>query len=333
MPRNAYLASPFHSLACSAILVLRSSPTKNRPLGRSGACSAAARPSLPPASPRVPRRLVARLLRAASLLTLLLAGTGCEPTTPAKTAAGAAPAASPPSLPPPPPATPAPAPATAPTAAAVTRAGAAADSVGGPGRDSTLRPAAPAVAAGPAKPAAPARPKGPVLRDTIGNALAARLLGGSFDVNTLRYRRDPATPLMLKLMPRTTLMVGVNSSESRLYRLFAGAPVPPALLARPLALDRLAFEPGQAALGAEAAQQLGNLAALLRTFPKVSLRLYGHSAATEPLFWKLGNARARACLAELLKQGIAPARLHTEWLAPIPKDGHPQGLSVRTVTR
>lgn len=305
---------------------------QNRPTGHCGQPLASALPPPPLAKSRGHHAW--RLLSSSSSVFLLLIGTSCEPGTPAKTAHQAPPIAKPsvqaqpPSLPPPPAPTPAANPSK--TAGAV----AATDTLAKAGRrDSATGATLARAAAVPAKPKAAAKPKGPVVRDTIGNALAARLLGGPFDVTILRYRRDPATPLMLKLVPRTTLMVGVNSSESRLYRLFAGAPVPPAMLARPLALDRLAFEPGQAVLGAEAAQQLGNLAALLRTFPKVSLRLSGHSATTEPLFWKLGNARGRACLAELLKQGIAPARLHTEWLAPQPKDPHPQGLSVRVITR
>lgn len=306
---------------------------QNRPTGRCGQPLAPALP--PPPLAKFRGRPAWRLLGSFSVF-LLLIGTSCEPGTPAKTAHQAPPTAKPSvqaqpsSLPPPP----APTPAANPSKTAVAVAATDTDTLAKAGRrDSAAGAALAQAAAVPAKPKAAAKPKGPVVRDTIGNALAARLLGGPFDVTILRYRRDPATPLMLKLVPRTTLMVGVNSSESRLYRLFAGAPVPPAMLARPLALDRLAFEPGQAVLGAEAAQQLGNLAALLRTFPKVSLRLGGHSATTEPLFWKLGNARGRACLAELLKQGIAPARLHTEWLAPEPKDPHPQGLSVRVLTR
>jgi outer membrane protein OmpA-like peptidoglycan-associated protein len=260
-----------------------------------------------------PARPAARLLTIAGLLALL-AGAGCN-TRPAETAPPAPPTA---------PTSPPPASAAKPdTSAAPADSSATAARAADSAR---FKPVA-------AKPAAPAKPKGPVLRDTIGNGKAARLLGGSLDLNTLRYRRDAGAPLMLKLARRTTLMVGVNSSESRLYRLFAGAPVPPALLARPLALDRLAFEPGQAVLGAEAAQQLGSLAALLHTFPKVQLRLSGHSAATEPQFWKLGNARGRVCMAELVKLGVAPSRLRTEWLPPQPKDPHPQGLSVRVVAR
>jgi outer membrane protein OmpA-like peptidoglycan-associated protein len=128
-------------------------------------------------------------------------------------------------------------------------------------------------------------------------------------------------------------MVGVNSSESRLYHLFSDKKVPAGTLAQPLVLDRLAFEPGQARLGAEAAQQLGNVAALLHTFPKVRLQLSGHAAPTEPKAWSLPAARAQACLAELIKRGVAPARLHTAPAAPKAGDPNPQGLSIRVVAR
>lgn len=251
-----------------------------------------------------------RQVASLGLLSLLAGAVGCGPAQPAEKAGQVVAVPKPASTPP------------APPPAAVRPA----DSLTPP--PSRAADSAKAVAA--IKPA-PAKPKVPGLRDTIGNALAARLLGGAFNPATLRYRRDPNTPLMLKLARRTTLMVGVNSSENRLYHLFSDARVPAAVRAQPLALDRLSFEPGQAQLGAEAAQQLGNVAALLRTFPAVQLRLSGHSATTEPQFWTLGKERARACLAELLKQGIAPTRLHTEWLAPKAGDPTPQGLSIRLV--
>ena len=261
------------------------------------------------------------LLLAAGLLTLWAAA-GCEQTKPTE-AARQVPPATPPLV-----AVPAPV-KTPPARPRPDSAAANADSL----HTMSRSPAAAATASAlPAKPAAPVKSRLVGMRDTVGNGKAARLLGGAFDPYTLRYRHDPAVPLMLKLARRTTLMVGVNSSESRLYHLFADPKVSAATLANPLALDRLTFEPGQAILGAEAAQQLGNLAALLHTFPQVTLTLSGHSATTEPQFWKLGNARGRACLVELLKLGVAPTRLRTEWLAPKAGDPHPQGLSVRVMT-
>ena len=259
----------------------------------------------------------------------LLAASSCEPAKQTETTTAAAPAVAKPDT------VAAPAPSSAmvmpDSAAAAAKAdsliaagwGSAVDSVGG----------APAAAAPLAKPSAPVKPKFVGMRDTVGNGLAARLLGGPFNPTTLRYRRDPAVPLMLKLARRTTLMVGVNSSESRLYHLFANKKVPAAIVAQPLVLDRLAFEPGQARLGAEAAQQLGNLAALLHTFPKVRLQLIGHAAPTEAQAYTLPAARAQACLTELVKRGVAPARLHTAPAVPKAGDATPQGLSVRVVAR
>jgi outer membrane protein OmpA-like peptidoglycan-associated protein len=212
-------------------------------------------------------------------------------------------------------------------------AAAKADSLIAAGWGSAVDSAGGVPAVSTAKPGASAKAKFVGMRDTVGNGLASRLLGGAFNPATLRYRRDPATPLMLKLARRTTLMVGVNSSESRLYHLFSDKKVPAGTLAQPLVLDRLAFEPGQARLGAEAAQQLGNVAALLHTFPKVRLQLSGHAAPTEPQAWTLPAARAQACLAELIKRGVAPARLHTAPATPKAGDPNPQGLSIRVVAR
>ena len=150
---------------------------------------------------------------------------------------------------------------------------------------------------------------GPVLRDTIGNASTASAIGGRFNVAAGRYLKGEGRPLIIKLANRATLTVGINSTESLLYKRLVNPALP-----RPsdVVLDRLAFDAGRASLGAEGAQQLGSVANLLKTFPKVRVLVLGHANPTEDDAAKLGLKRATAAVEELQKQGIAPSRLQAQ---------------------
>ncbi len=172
----------------------------------------------------------------------------------------------------------------------------------------SLAVVSPLAAVAPAK-VLPVRAAGPVLRDTVGNAELARLVGGKFSVAQGRYLKGEGQPLTVKLLNRATLTVGINSTESLLYKRLTNPNLP-----RPsdIALDRLAFDLGQARLGAEGAQQLGNIASLLKTFPKVRLLVVGHANNSEAQAIRLGLQRATAAVDELVKQGISADRLQAQ---------------------
>jgi outer membrane protein OmpA-like peptidoglycan-associated protein len=155
-----------------------------------------------------------------------------------------------------------------------------------------------------AKPAAVAG-----LRDTVGNAGLARQIGGRFNVAAGRYPKGEGQPLLIKLVNRATLTVGINSTESLLYKRLAHPNLP-----RPadIPIDRLSFDLGQARLGAEGAQQLGSIASLLKTFPKARLVVVGHANNHEAQAMRLGLQRANLAVDELVKQGIAADRLQAQ---------------------
>ena len=161
------------------------------------------------------------------------------------------------------------------------------------------------------KPAAVATSKaaGTALPDTIGNAKLATLIGGKFDAHKGTYTRDSGVPLMLKLPRRTTLMVGVNSTESLLYKRLAS---PDLTIRQALDIDRLMFGAGQAKLDMEGAQQLGNVASLLKTFPRARLVVFGSAEPTEAQSLTLALARAQAVVAELVKQGVPSSALQAQ---------------------
>jgi len=167
-----------------------------------------------------------------------------------------------------------------------------------------------ALAAPPKAGAAPVRTAaGAVLIDTIGNAALANQIGGAFSVALGRYPKGEGQPLNIKLVNRSTLSVGINSSESLLYKRLANSS-----LSRPssVALDRLVFGPSQAKLGAEGAQQLGNVAHLLKTFPKAHILVLGHATTKEAEAMRLSLLRANAAIDELVKQGIGADRLQAQ---------------------
>jgi outer membrane protein OmpA-like peptidoglycan-associated protein len=147
------------------------------------------------------------------------------------------------------------------------------------------------------------------LRDTVGNAGLARQIGGRFNVAAGRYPKGEGQPLLIKLVNRATLTVGINSTESLLYKRLAHPSLP-----RPadIPIDRLSFDLGQARLGAEGAQQLGSIASLLKTFPKARLVVVGHANNHEAQAMRLGLQRANLAVDELVKQGIASDRLQAQ---------------------
>jgi outer membrane protein OmpA-like peptidoglycan-associated protein len=183
----------------------------------------------------------------------------------------------------------------------------AATSVAGP--TPLLVSAAAAPSAAPKAQPVSAAAAGAVIRDTIGNAALAKQIGGKFNVAEGRYLKGEGQPLIVKLPNRATLSVGINSTESLLYKRLAKPSLP-----RPsdIAVDRLAFDTNQARLGAEGAQQLGNIASLLKTFPKAKLLIVGHANNSESQAIRLGLQRATAAVDELVKQGITADRLQAQ---------------------
>jgi K(+)-stimulated pyrophosphate-energized sodium pump len=78
--------------------------------------------------------------------------------------------------------------------------------------------------------------------------------------------------------------------------------------------DRLTFETGKSSLKPESAEQLKNIAEILKAFPEVNIKVGGYTDnvgnANDNL--KLSTDRASAVKAELIKLGIDDARLESE---------------------
>jgi OmpA-OmpF porin, OOP family len=81
-----------------------------------------------------------------------------------------------------------------------------------------------------------------------------------------------------------------------------------------ISLDRVAFESGSARLTTESQQQVKNIATVLRTYPKATVVVGGHTdnAGSEPANLALSRARAETIAAELRKAGVAADRIRVE---------------------
>jgi OmpA-OmpF porin, OOP family len=87
--------------------------------------------------------------------------------------------------------------------------------------------------------------------------------------------------------------------------------------------DRLLFDTGKSTLKAESTAQLANIAAILKAFPKVSAKVGGYTdnVGNAASNMKLSADRAKTVAGELVKMGIAAARLVPEGYG----DQHPIG--------
>jgi outer membrane protein OmpA-like peptidoglycan-associated protein len=75
--------------------------------------------------------------------------------------------------------------------------------------------------------------------------------------------------------------------------------------------DRLLFDTGAATLQPSSQEQLGNIANILKAYPKVKVRIGGYTDNTGDKAFneKLSQDRANNVMAELVKLGVEPARM------------------------
>jgi outer membrane protein OmpA-like peptidoglycan-associated protein len=78
--------------------------------------------------------------------------------------------------------------------------------------------------------------------------------------------------------------------------------------------DRLYFQTGKATLESRSEEQLNNIAAILKVYPNVDLKIGGYSdnVGKEKSNQKLSQVRAETTMKELIKRGVAKNRLKAE---------------------
>ena len=78
--------------------------------------------------------------------------------------------------------------------------------------------------------------------------------------------------------------------------------------------DRLLFATGSATLEPASQEQLSNVAAILKAYPKVKIKLGGYTDNTGDAAANLhlSDQRAKNVMAELVKLGVDPSRLEAQ---------------------
>ncbi|MDF7811552.1 OmpA family protein [Hymenobacter sp. YC55] len=150
--------------------------------------------------------------------------------------------------------------------------------------------------------------------DPTAASLGAQTPPGHYDAATDTYIYNTGQPLIITLADGSTQRVGMNSTEYQLYRFLADAhrradSLNPAT--GWINVDRVYFKSGEATLTPESQQQLTNLAAILKTFPRAKILFGGYSDsigdAAKNL--RLSDARAQTAMRALAAKGISQARL------------------------
>ena len=79
-------------------------------------------------------------------------------------------------------------------------------------------------------------------------------------------------------------------------------------------LDRLTFETGSATLKPSSAEQLKNLAGIMKTYPNLKLKLGGYTDNTgdEAANMKLSQERAEAAKNAIVREGVDGRRMEAE---------------------
>ena len=124
---------------------------------------------------------------------------------------------------------------------------------------------------------------------------------------------DLGKMIKLSLPGGSSIEVGENSVENRLVT-FINDKTKPVDKTTWFSLDRLYFETGKSTLKAVSQAQVKNIAAIMKAYPEVELRLGGYTDNTgkPESNLKLSTARANTAMAELVKLGVAAKRLTAE---------------------
>ena len=165
--------------------------------------------------------------------------------------------------------------------------------------------------------------------DSVGSAMDTAVgamktgadAAGAAVVGTLNeagdFVRDLGAMITKKLPDGTEIKIAENSVENRLIS-FIEDTSKPVDKTTWFTFDRLYFETGKSTLKAESNEQLKNIAAILKAYPAVHLKMGGYTDNTgdAALNLKLSNERANTAMNELVKLGVDAKRLTAEGYGP-----------------
>ncbi len=157
--------------------------------------------------------------------------------------------------------------------------------------------------------------------DSIGSDIA--VLGNHIDSSIGKlndagdFVRDLGATISKKLPDGVEISIAENSIENKLIS-FIEDKDKPVDKTTWFTFDRLYFETGKAFLKPESQEQLNNIAAILKAYPNVHLKMGGYTDNTgdASINKTLSNDRAKAAMQELVKLGIDANRLSAEGYGP-----------------
>ena len=157
-----------------------------------------------------------------------------------------------------------------------------------------------------------------VAKDTINNAGPAPIpsspvKGVLNETGDFVYETGAATSV--KLADNTELTIGGLSSEKKLIDFITGTTtVSDDKTQNWITMDRLFFETGSNKLRAESEQQIKNIAAILKAYKNVEVKLGGYTDNTgdAAVNQKLSGERAEVAKAALVSAGVAASRVAAE---------------------
>jgi outer membrane protein OmpA-like peptidoglycan-associated protein len=128
---------------------------------------------------------------------------------------------------------------------------------------------------------------------------------------------DLGATIKKKLADGTEFEVGVNSVEYKLLEFIEDVNLPIDKTTW-FTLDRIYFETGSSNLKAESKDQLDRLAAIMKAYPSVKLKIGGYTDNTgsDVVNMALSSERAEAAKAEMISRGVAADRLEAEVYGP-----------------
>ena len=124
---------------------------------------------------------------------------------------------------------------------------------------------------------------------------------------------DLGATMKRKLLDGNEIEIGVNSVEFKLLNFIEDASLAVDNTTW-FTLDRFYFETGSSTLKAESKEQLDRVAAILKAYPAVNLKIGGYTDNTgsDAVNMALSSERANAAMAELVNRGIEASRLEAE---------------------
>ena len=140
--------------------------------------------------------------------------------------------------------------------------------------------------------------------------------GGKLDTATGNYIYDLGNEIDLKLADGSTLRVGENSTEAKLFNMLSNTSWSIDTVDKTknwVTFNRVYFETGKSVLTAESQSQIKNVAAILKNFPASSIKIGGYTDNTgdAAVNKRISDSRAKIVMNELVKLG-AGAKQVTE---------------------